>query len=194
MRRRDLIAGIGAAALVPALPMLAEATPAFDRPIGLSKHDRLVRYDMIDKLDVGETARWLDETVARGNFPKWLAGRGMMKYGDWFYYNHPDGDQYDIHPKLVMAAIVDEIAHQVLGWVIAGTCFLPKRPVAIERPVSSIEWIRVSSKAAIFPAEDILHLTQSYDAVTERWPFGFSVFENPEELVSRTGFEPVLAG
>jgi hypothetical protein len=170
MKRRDLIVGVGAALVAPAVPAFATPVPISKTISLFTGQGRLARYGIIDKLDVGDVARRLDHMTDWSSNPgrsPWES-RSLLKYGDWFYYKF-EGELYSVHPSLVHGAVVDENRHVVLGWIIT-----------LGKPVQ------------IYPSSDILHLSRGHDGYSERWPFGVSIFETAA-LEAHTGVEPVLS-
>lgn len=124
--------------------------------------------------------------------------RSVMKYGDWFYYRDPDTyELYNLHPSLVIGAIVDEEKYQIIAYVVKGFKInLPNQELvnnsggAFEQLRSVIGQSPTSANSQIIAAEDIIHLSlsegkfsgigaddQASNAYASRWPFGDSILE-----------------
>lgn len=99
--------------------------------------------------------------------------RVTIKYGDCFFLRHKDTAKWEyIHPKNVIAAVVDErdMTH-VIGWQIKRETKAPNSPVN-----SQTGHYGNNSNELIdtFPADDIVWFTLN-DDISEAAPFGESI-------------------
>lgn len=99
--------------------------------------------------------------------------RTTVKYGDCFFIRHKDTSRWEyIHPKNVVAAVVDErdMTH-VIGWQIKRETKAPNSPVN-----SQTGHYGNNSNELIdtFPADDIVWFTLN-DDMSESAPFGESI-------------------
>jgi hypothetical protein len=117
--------------------------------------------------------------------------RNVIKYGDWFYFRHPHRmELYDIHPKLVLGALVDRQTNEVLAWIIRNFKWnIENLELAIDRKhlqdsIKNLSQAGVRNTKVI-PAMHVVHLTLSegkfagttsdddpMDRYSNRWPFG----------------------
>lgn len=117
--------------------------------------------------------------------------RNVIKYGDWFYFRHPHTmELYDVHPKLVLGALVDRSTNEVLAWIIRNFKWnIENLELAIDRKhlqdsIKNLSQAGVRNTKVI-PAMHVVHLTLSegkfagttsdddpMDRYSNRWPFG----------------------
>ena len=122
--------------------------------------------------------------------------RNIIKYGDWFYFRNPHTlELNDIHPKLVLGALVDRQTNEVLAWIIRNFKFnvenleLAIDSKSIQDTMKNLGQNGVRATKVI-PAMHIVHLTLSQgrlagttsdddpmDRYSNRWPFGESMLE-----------------
>lgn len=123
--------------------------------------------------------------------------RSVLKYGDWFYFRNPKTfELYDLHPKLVLGALVDNENMEVLGWVVRDFKFnvedmeINSKSNHLRDYLTSLTQGSGFQNAKIIPAQNVIHLTLSAgklaggssdddqsDMYSSRWPFGESYLE-----------------
>lgn len=123
--------------------------------------------------------------------------RSCLKYGDWFYWRNPRTfELYNIHPRLVLGAMVDQEKLEVLAWVVRGVKFntedmemVPDNPV-YETLRQNLAQSSTIHDVKVIPAINIIHLSLSEgkfsglgaddepaNTMVTRWPFGESILE-----------------
>ena len=132
--------------------------------------------------------------------------RNVIKYGDWFYWRNPNTfELYDLHPKLVIGAIVDQTKLEVLAWIVKGLKFNVEDMEIVDQtgpyggamsalnyssPNGNVFASGITADAKVIPAKHIIHIslnegrfsslgsTDDDQAAVSRWPFGESFLDN----------------
>lgn len=127
----------------------------------------------------------------------WRHIRNVMKYGDWFYFRHPDTfELFSVHPRFVLGALVDRDNSEIIGWIVRNFKFnLDNIEIAVDNRAlqDNINGAAVSSglrNTKVIPAAHMMHLTLSEgkfagasgdddpsDRYNNRWPFGESILD-----------------
>lgn len=147
--------------------------PNSDLPIELvieSEKDREIKTTTV--LTLKSALRYWSD-VHRWKTRLFKVARVTVKYGDCFFLRKSEGRQWEyIHPKNVIAAIVDEhdMTH-VVGWQIKRDTKTPNSPVN-----SQTGHYGNNSNELIdtFPADDVVWFTLN-DDISESAPFGESI-------------------
>lgn len=123
--------------------------------------------------------------------------RSVLKYGDWFYFRNPKTfELYNLHPKMVLGALVDNDKMEVIAWLIRDFKFNVEDMEMFQNNKQVQDYMRSLAQGSavqnckVIPAIHIVHLTLNEgkfsggasdddpnDMFSNRWPFGESYLE-----------------
>lgn len=123
--------------------------------------------------------------------------RNIMKYGDWFFFRNPDTfELYNLHPRFVLGALVDQESTDITAWVIRNFRFntehleLAVDNRGLQDTIKNLSMTSGMRNTKVIPAAHIVHISRSEgkfagasgdddpsDRYNNRWPFGESWLE-----------------